>query len=70
MGGKEEDRPHPGLLPPGEGIVVPASGQSERLTFALVQGFKARIFMIFLKIVLRPLPAFIRVNARPDEDFL
>ena len=30
--------------PPGEGIVVPAAGQSERLEFALVQGFKARNF--------------------------
>ena len=33
-----------GRRTPGEGIIVPASGQSERLTFALVHGFKARIF--------------------------
>ena len=45
-GGNEEDRPHPSLLPPGEGTVVPASGQSERLEFALVQGFKARNFWL------------------------
>ena len=37
-GKREEGRPHPILLPQGEGIVVPASGQTGRPEFAPVLG--------------------------------
>ena len=43
--GEKKARPHPGLLPPGEGIVVSASGRSERLTFARGSGVQCAKFL-------------------------